>query len=195
MCKKRRERGNGRSRRFVRRLPWQLRAKKRQRTTGWGAGGINWDGTYYSCTKILHFFLIQASSVPASQSFAVSLSIVHSVQALIHTSSPARKMALSLLWSSWRLVILVFLATSLLFLTTFNINLFNHQSRHCIIGGSLNGIGHDEPDSYGFEGLSGLSKRDICNDTFSGRVSQTCNPSQTLCCKKHRTFPELCSCN
>ncbi|KAF2477121.1 uncharacterized protein BDR25DRAFT_309418 [Lindgomyces ingoldianus] len=29
---------------------------------------------------------------------------------------------------------------------------------------------------------SGLHKRDVCNDTFPGRFSQTCEPSNTLCC-------------
>ncbi|ORX99498.1 hypothetical protein BCR34DRAFT_126558 [Clohesyomyces aquaticus] len=29
---------------------------------------------------------------------------------------------------------------------------------------------------------SGLHRRDVCNDSFPGRYSQTCSPSRTLCC-------------
>ena len=34
---------------------------------------------------------------------------------------------------------------------------------------------------------SNLIKRDVCNDTFPGRYSQTCSPSRTLCCESART--------
>jgi hypothetical protein len=30
---------------------------------------------------------------------------------------------------------------------------------------------------------SNLIRRDVCNDTFPGRYSQTCSPSRTLCCE------------
>lgn len=31
--------------------------------------------------------------------------------------------------------------------------------------------------------FSGLSKRDICSDTFPGTVKNTCTPGNTLCCQ------------
>ncbi|KAF2703249.1 hypothetical protein K504DRAFT_520380 [Pleomassaria siparia CBS 279.74] len=53
----------------------------------------------------------------------------------------------------------------------------NHQ------GGSIQFFGTHPPvtqDRVSYE--SGLYRRDVCSDTFPGRVSQTCSPSSTLCC-------------
>ncbi|OCK79924.1 hypothetical protein K432DRAFT_55798 [Lepidopterella palustris CBS 459.81] len=78
---------------------------------------------------------------------------------------------------------LVSATTSLIFLATLDLrNIFEPLPQPHQAGSSLKDLGRDSA-FLDVEYNSGLYKReDICNETFPGRYSQTCSPSETLCC-------------